>query len=194
VIETKIPDVTEFARIYLGVEPTTELVPIQPTAHYAMGGIPTNNDTEVLADERGTVLEGLYAAGEVACVSVHGANRLGTNSLVDLVVFGKRGHTIDAIQYLANAVLWRGAEGERKEVVVDAAGYRERRRGSLEDMADRAASEALQSGHPVALEPMTAVERRIVHELLKDDPEVETASEGAEPTRFVVVVPRRSAD
>ena len=110
------------------------------------------------------------------------------------LVIGKRGHTIDAIQYLANAILWRSAEGDRKEVVVDAAGYRERRRSSLEDMADRASSDAVQTQRPVSLEPMTAVERKIVHELLKDDPEVETASEGAEPHRYVVVVPRRSAD
>jgi succinate dehydrogenase / fumarate reductase flavoprotein subunit len=91
VIETKIPDVTEFARIYLGVEPTTEPVPIQPTAHYAMGGIPTNTDGQVVVGPEETPVPGLYAAGECACVSVHGANRLGTNSLLDIVVFGRRG-------------------------------------------------------------------------------------------------------
>ncbi len=90
-LETKLPDIIEFARVYQGIDPITTPVPIQPTAHYAMGGIPTDNDARVLVDELGTPLEGLYAAGEVACVSVHGANRLGTNSLVDLVVFGKRG-------------------------------------------------------------------------------------------------------
>jgi succinate dehydrogenase / fumarate reductase flavoprotein subunit len=91
VIEEKLPDITEFARVYLRVEPTTELVPIQPTAHYAMGGIPTDLDGRVVtgADER--PIPGLYAAGECACVSVHGANRLGTNSLLDIVVFGRRG-------------------------------------------------------------------------------------------------------
>lgn len=90
VIEEKLPDITELARIYQGVEPISEPVPVQPTAHYAMGGVPTNLETEVLADARGNVVPGLFAAGEVACVSVHGANRLGTNSLVDLLVFGKR--------------------------------------------------------------------------------------------------------
>ncbi len=90
-LESRLPDIFEFARVYLGQDPVTQPVAIQPTAHYAMGGIPTDNDARVLADENGTVVEGLYAAGEVACVSVHGANRLGTNSLVDLVVFGKRG-------------------------------------------------------------------------------------------------------
>jgi succinate dehydrogenase / fumarate reductase, flavoprotein subunit len=89
-IESKLPDITDFARIYLGVEPLREPVPIQPTAHYAMGGIPTNLHAQVTRDEDNTVVPGLYAAGECACVSVHGANRLGTNSLVDLLVFGRR--------------------------------------------------------------------------------------------------------
>jgi succinate dehydrogenase / fumarate reductase flavoprotein subunit len=90
VIEEKLPDITDFARVYLGVEPLTEPVPIQPTAHYAMGGIPTDVETRVTRDAANTVVPGLYAAGECACVSVHGANRLGTNSLVDLLVFGRR--------------------------------------------------------------------------------------------------------
>ncbi|MDN5657590.1 succinate dehydrogenase flavoprotein subunit [Brevibacterium sandarakinum] len=88
-IDAKLPDITEFARTYLGVEPYTEPVPVFPTAHYAMGGIPTNIGAEVLADND-NVIPGLYAAGEVACVSVHGSNRLGTNSLLDINVFGKR--------------------------------------------------------------------------------------------------------
>lgn len=88
-IDAKLPDITEFARTYLGIEPYTEPVPVYPTAHYAMGGVPTNIETEVLRDNT-TVVPGLYAAGEVACVSVHGSNRLGTNSLLDINVFGKR--------------------------------------------------------------------------------------------------------
>jgi len=91
VIEKKLPDITEFARTYLDVEPLKEGVPITPTAHYAMGGIPTNINAETLRDHLGNVVHGLYAAGECACVSVHGANRLGTNSLLDIVVFGRRG-------------------------------------------------------------------------------------------------------
>lgn len=90
VIDEKLPDITDFARVYLGVEPKEEGVPIQPTAHYAMGGIPTNVDAQAIMDPQGTVIPGFYSAGEAACVSVHGANRLGTNSLVDLVVFGRR--------------------------------------------------------------------------------------------------------
>ncbi len=90
VIEEKLPDITDFARIYQGVEPLKEPVPVQPTAHYAMGGIPTNSSAEVIRNEKAAVVPGLFAAGECACVSVHGANRLGTNSLVDLLVFGRR--------------------------------------------------------------------------------------------------------
>ncbi|ASU80010.1 succinate dehydrogenase flavoprotein subunit [Actinopolyspora erythraea] len=89
VLESKLPDITEFSRTYLGVEPLHEPVPVYPTAHYAMGGVPTNIDAEVLADNE-NVVPGLYAAGEVACVSVHGSNRLGTNSLLDINVFGRR--------------------------------------------------------------------------------------------------------
>ena len=88
-ILAKLPDIVDFCRVYLGVDPVTQLMPIQPTAHYAMGGIPTNMFGEALSDEKNTVVPGLYAAGECACVSIHGANRLGTNSLLDLVVFGK---------------------------------------------------------------------------------------------------------
>ena len=89
-IKKKLPDITDFVRTYVKIEPIDEPIPVQPTAHYAMGGIPTDVYSRVLSDENGTVLEGVYAAGEAACVSVHGANRLGTNSLLDIVVFGKR--------------------------------------------------------------------------------------------------------
>jgi succinate dehydrogenase / fumarate reductase, flavoprotein subunit len=88
-IISKLPDIVDFCRVYLGVDPVTQLMPIQPTAHYAMGGIPTNKYGEAISDEKNTVIPGFYAAGECACVSIHGANRLGTNSLLDLVVFGK---------------------------------------------------------------------------------------------------------
>ncbi len=89
-IETKLAETVDQSRTYAGIDPTREPMPIQPTAHYAMGGIPTNNDGCGIADAHNTIIPGLYAAGECACVSVHGANRLGTNSLVDLVVFGRR--------------------------------------------------------------------------------------------------------
>jgi len=100
VMEKKLPDITGFSRTYLGIDPVDAPIPVQPTAHYAMGGIPTDMDGRVIADAAGGVYEGLYAAGECACVSVHGANRLGTNSLVDLVVFGRRSgrHMADYVQ------------------------------------------------------------------------------------------------
>jgi succinate dehydrogenase / fumarate reductase flavoprotein subunit len=103
VLETKLPDITEFARTYLGVDPVVEPVPVMPTAHYAMGGIPTNVKAEVLRDND-TIVPGLYAAGECACVSVHGSNRLGTNSLLDINVFGKRAGN-NAVEY-AKTVDW----------------------------------------------------------------------------------------
>ncbi len=101
VLETKLPDITEFARTYLGVDPVTEPVPVMPTAHYAMGGIPTNVNADVLRNNT-TVVPGLYAAGECACVSVHGSNRLGTNSLLDINVFGKRAGN-NAVEYVKTA-------------------------------------------------------------------------------------------
>lgn len=100
-IEAKLPDITEFARTYLGVDPVTQLVPVFPTAHYAMGGIPTDVSTRVLKNNTETI-PGLYAAGECACVSVHGANRLGTNSLLDINVFGRRAG-INAAHYAQNS-------------------------------------------------------------------------------------------
>ena len=134
VLDTKLPDMSGFIRTYFGLEPLTDLVPIQPTAHYAMGGIPTDIDGRALADETRTVVPGLYAAGEVACVSVHGANRLGTNSLLDILVFGRRAgvkmaeelgsapdpvpdvEAEDAVQASVGALM-RTTEGERPAVI-----------------------------------------------------------------------------
>jgi succinate dehydrogenase / fumarate reductase, flavoprotein subunit len=114
VLETKLPDITEFARTYLGVDPVHEPVPVMPTAHYAMGGIPTNIKAEVLSDNE-TVVKGLYAAGECACVSVHGSNRLGTNSLLDINVFGKRAGRY-AVEYANSAEFAPLPEDPAKEV------------------------------------------------------------------------------
>ena len=90
VLDKKLPEISEFSRTYMGVNPKQEPIPVAPTCHYAMGGIPTDADGHVETKERGTSVPGLYAVGECACVSVHGANRLGTNSLLELVVFGRR--------------------------------------------------------------------------------------------------------
>jgi spoIIIJ-associated protein len=137
------------------------------------------------------------AAAIGALVTVSASEREGVVTVMcsgeDLGLFiGKHGQTIDAIQYLANAVA--RAEGAEHEVVVDAAGYRARRTASLAAVASRSARQAATTGSAVELEPMTPVERKIVHEALKDDPEVETQSEGSEPNRYVVVLPRHSAD
>ena len=113
VIESKLPDITEFSRVYQGIEPITQPVPVTPTAHYAMGGLPTNLEARVVVDDVGTLLPGLYAAGECACVSVHGANRLGTNSLIDILVFGRRAGRSMA----ADA----GSKGELPELPADPA-------------------------------------------------------------------------
>jgi succinate dehydrogenase / fumarate reductase flavoprotein subunit len=114
-IDAKLPDITEFARTYLGVEPYTEPVPVYPTAHYAMGGVPTNIRAEVLRNNTDLV-PGLYAAGEVACVSVHGSNRLGTNSLLDINVFGRRAG-IAAAEYAAVTAKAPVAAGVEAQVV-----------------------------------------------------------------------------
>jgi spoIIIJ-associated protein len=110
------------------------------------------------------------------------------------VLIGRHGQMIDSLQYLANAMAHRAVGEERRRIVIDAAGYRARRASALESLARRTAEQASATGRRLELEPMSAVERRIVHEVLKDDPEVTTASEGTEPNRYVVVLPVRSAD
>jgi len=102
-ILAKLPDIIDFCRTYLGIDPVNQPMPVQPTAHYAMGGIPTNKFGEVVIDEQNTIMTGMYAAGEVACVSVHGANRLGTNSLLDIIVFGKHAG-LKAAEFVKGAV------------------------------------------------------------------------------------------
>ena len=131
------------------------------------------------------------ALGAPVRIEIHEDEELLTATLTgpDLgLVIGKRGQTIDAIQYLATAIVFRGMD-ERKSIVVDAAGYRDRRRATLEQQADRAASEAVAAGEPITLDRMSAVERKIVHVYLQEREDVETASEGNEPNRFVVVRP-----
>jgi len=119
-LDAKLPDITEFARTYLGIEPYTDPIPIQPTAHYAMGGIPTDIDARVLRDNDHPV-PGLYAAGECACVSVHGSNRLGTNSLLDINVFGRRAG-IAAAAYAASVEDWQPLPSDAAGLVRDLVG------------------------------------------------------------------------
>jgi succinate dehydrogenase / fumarate reductase flavoprotein subunit len=119
VIEAKLPEIADFCRTYLGIDPAEQPMPVHPTAHYAMGGIPTDVHGRVLADGSGDLYEGLYAAGECACVSVHGANRLGTNSLVDLIVFGRRAgqHIAEFVTHADFAPLPNGAEEPARNLV-----------------------------------------------------------------------------
>jgi len=175
VIDAKLPDITEFARTYLGVEPYTEPVPVFPTAHYAMGGIPTNIKAEVLRNNT-TVVPGLYAAGECACVSVHGANRLGTNSLLDINVFGKRAGiyaveyskeadfvpvpegAIDGVVELLNAV--RNSKGTEKVAVL---------RKELQDTMDKNAQVyRTESSLNEALDKIAELRERYQHIAIQD--------------------------
>jgi succinate dehydrogenase / fumarate reductase flavoprotein subunit len=113
VLRSKLPDITSFCQTYLGIDPAETPIPVLPTAHYAMGGIPTDSFGRVIKDGKGTIVEGLYAAGECACVSVHGANRLGTNSLLDLVVFGRRAgqHIGDYVKEVAAPTVGQDVSG-----------------------------------------------------------------------------------
>jgi len=145
-------------------------------------------------------------AGEVRELVERVAQSLGVSCRVELVeddervvamctggemahLIGRHGQTIDAVQYLANAIVARAYGDERKEIVVDAAGYRARRQATLEALARRSAERALSSSEPVELDPMTAVERKVVHTVLQDFPGISTSSEGTEPNRYVVVAP-----
>jgi spoIIIJ-associated protein len=191
--------VSEGERGLLGVGYTpasvvaTADVPDQPA-----GSLESHDDeTSQAALVRELLERTIAASGVPATVRIDESGEELVATLVgpDLgLLIGRHGQTIDALQYLANAIGHRSQGEDRMRVVVDAAGYRARRAATLETSARRAAEQAAATGHRVELDPMTAVERRIVHELLKDDPEVETSSEGSEPTRFVVVLPRRSAD
>jgi spoIIIJ-associated protein len=150
-------------------------------------------DETPLAELVRDLVERVAAAAGVPCrvdVTEDDARIVAVCTGADLgLLIGRHGQTIDALQYLANAITARRGDGPRKEVVVDAAGYRERRREVLEALAVRSAEQAVGSGERVELEAMTAIERKVVHLRLEDYPGVETTSEGAEPNRFVVVLP-----
>jgi spoIIIJ-associated protein len=150
------------------------------------------DESELAADVRVLMLRATAALGVEARIDVHEDDELVTATCFAAdagLLIGRHGQTIDAIQYLLNAISHRRGEEPRKEVVVDAAGYRERRRATLESLALRTAEQVRATGEPAELEPMTAVERKVVHLVLKEREGVETRSEGTEPNRFVVVAP-----
>ena len=153
---------------------------------------PPADEGEQATEVRGVVEHILEAIGVRARIEIEEDDERVTATVVGRelgLVIGKHGQTIDAIQYLANAVVWRGRRDERKAVVVDAAGYRARREEALASIANRSAERAIASARSVELEPMTAVERKVVHVCLKDYAGVVTRSEGTEPNRFVVIDP-----
>jgi spoIIIJ-associated protein len=182
--------VSEGERGLLGVGYAPARVVAQVDADAAQAS--TDGESELAADVR-DLLERITAGIGVRCridIDEDEATVTASCSGSNLgLLIGKHGQTIDAIQYLANAIVWRSRPDDRKEVVVDAAGYRERRRAALEALAVRSAEEALATHSPVELEPMTAVERKTVHLRLKEFDGVETASEGTEPNRYVVITP-----
>jgi spoIIIJ-associated protein len=170
------------ARVIASVEGAAEVVP-EP----AVG-----DESDDAAEVREVLERILEAIGVRARIETYEDEETLTATIVGRelgLVIGKHGQTIDAIQYLANAIVWRGRGDERKPVVVDAAGYRARRQASLDSLATRSAERAVSSGEPVELDPMTAVERKVVHVCLQDYPGVTTRSEGTEPNRFVVIDP-----
>jgi spoIIIJ-associated protein len=153
---------------------------------------PVEEDSDLGGEVREVLERILGAMGVRAQISMREDDESLVASLVGRelgLVIGKHGQTIDAIQYLVNAILWRGQVDGRKQVVVDAAGYRARREATLEALAVRSAERVVSSERSVELEPMTAVERKVVHVRLKEFPGVATRSEGTEPNRFVVIEP-----
>jgi spoIIIJ-associated protein len=183
--------VTEGERGLLGVGFSPARV-IARVATAAVAAATPVDESDLAAEVRDLVTRIVEGIGVNARVDVDERDDVITVSCVgpDLgMLIGRHGQTIDAVQYLANAVMWRHHSEGRKEVVVDAAGYRDRRRASLEALAVRSAERALADSEPVELEPMTAIERKVVHLRLKEFDGVETTSEGTEPNRYIVVKP-----
>jgi spoIIIJ-associated protein len=189
--EVRFEVITEGERGLLGVGYSPARVLAHLPAEAAAAAEPVD-ESELAADVRGLVSRLVSTFGVVARIDVHEDDETVTASCSGpdvALLIGRHGQTIDAIQYLLNAIAHRQYGEERKEVVVDAAGYRERRRATLEALALRTAERVRSSGEPEELEPMTAVERKIVHLRLKDLDGVTTTSEGTEPNRCVVVLP-----
>ncbi len=188
--------VTEGERGLLGVGFTPAQVVATAPAEELQSepGVEPDGDDAAVVQE---LLDRTIAALELSArarLQEHDGELVATVSGADVsVLIGRHGQTLDALQQLANAVARRGSETARR-VVVDGGGYRRRRGDALTELARQGAQRAAASGRPVALEPMSSSERRVVHEALKDDPEVTTGSEGAEPNRYVVIVPRLAAD
>lgn len=188
-VEFQVVSEGERGLLGVGFSPARVIASVTPSATVGPG-----DETEEVRLVREFVQRAIHAIGADVTVSVSASEARVTAQCTGAdvgLLIGKHGQTIDALQYLANAMVRAG--GGDAEVVVDAAGYRARRTDALEKAARRASERASATGRRVSLDPMTAVERKIVHESLTDDPEVETESEGSEPNRYVVVIPRRLA-
>lgn len=184
--------VSEGERGLLGVGYAPARVVASVEADAAPEATPPSDESDLAAEVRVLLERILDAIGVSARIEMAENEETVTAKFVGRelgLVIGKHGQTIDAIQYLANAIVWRGRGEDRKAVVVDAAGYRARREEALGALATRSADRAVSSGRSVELDPMTAVERKVVHVHLKDVPGVVTRSEGTEPNRFVVIDP-----
>jgi spoIIIJ-associated protein len=169
------------ARVIASVDPSAVAEPEAPEEDSELGG-EVREVLERILDAIGVRAQISLREDDESLVASLGGRELG-------LVIGKHGQTIDAIQYLVNAIVWRGQVDGRKQVVVDAAGYRARREATLEALAVRSAERVVSAARSVELEPMTAVERKVVHLRLKEFPGVATRSEGTEPNRFVVIEP-----
>jgi spoIIIJ-associated protein len=175
----------------VGYAPARVIASVDPDA-FVEAPAAAEDESELGAEVREVLERILDAIGVRAQISLQEDDETLVASLGGRelgLVIGKHGQTIDAMQYLVNAIVWRGQVDGRKQVVVDAAGYRARREATLESLAVRSAERVVSSGRSVDLEPMTAVERKVVHLRLKDFPGVATRSEGTEPNRFVVIEP-----
>ncbi|HSC50584.1 MAG TPA: RNA-binding cell elongation regulator Jag/EloR [Gaiellaceae bacterium] len=184
--------VSEGERGLLGVGYAPARVIASVEASAAPDGVERVEESEVAGEVRDVLEHILAAIGASARIEIAEDEEMVTATFVGRelgLLIGKHGQTIDAVQYLTNAIVWRNRGDERKAVVVDAAGYRARREATLSALATRSAERAVSSGRSVELEPMTAVERKVVHVHLKDVPGVVTRSEGTEPNRFVVIDP-----
>jgi spoIIIJ-associated protein len=186
--------VSEGERGLLGVgyAPARVVASVDPDAVVEAQAVEPGEESEQAGEVREVVERILDAIGVQARIEIAETDERLTATIVGRelgLAIGKHGQTIDAIQYLANAAVWRGRGDERKAVVVDAAGYRARREATLESLAKRSAERAISTGRSVELDPMTAVERKVVHVALKEADGVVTRSEGTEPNRFVVIDP-----
>jgi spoIIIJ-associated protein len=191
-VEFQVVSEGERGLLGVGYAPARVIAVVDPSTVKGQSAVVRVDESDAARDVRDLLERITHSIGIHAVIDVDEGEDVITASFSGRelgLLIGKHGQTIDAIQYLANAIVFRGRPEERKAIVVDAAGYRERRRAALDSLATRSAERVLATGTRVELEPMTAVERKVVHERLKEYEGVRTSSEGTEPNRFVVIEP-----